>query len=101
MIRSFHDTVTDVLSTVNITPSTAAVYEERQYWLENWKHIVSRGLSSVDTTTEVELPGPTLVKALTEKVNSVPSSRSLCVVKLVARSVVFNLVSGCDKSVGL
>ena len=69
--------------------------------LENWKHIVSRGLSSVDTTTDVASPGPTLVKALTEKLNSVPSSRSLCVVKLVARSVVFNLVSGCDESVGL
>ena len=57
--------------------------------------------SSVNTTTEVELPGPTLVKALTKNMNSVPISRSLCVVKLVARSVVFNLVSGCDESVGL
>ena len=41
------------------------------------------------------------MKALTKNMNSVPISRSLCVVKLVARSVVFNLVSGCDESIGL
>ena len=32
---------------------------------------------------------------------SVPTSRSLSVVKLVARSVVFSLVAGCEDFVGL
>ena len=60
----------------------------------------SRGLVRVDTVTYVVTPGPTLVKAVTKTTNSVPSSRSLSIVKLVSRPVLA-LVEGCDESVGL
>ena len=58
-----------------------------------------RGLVRVDTVTDAVSPNPTLVEALTEKMNSVPSSRSLSVVKLVSRPVLV-VVMGCEESVG-
>ena len=41
------------------------------------------------------------MKALTEKMNSVASSRLLSVVKLVARAEEFTLVSGSEEAVCL
>ena len=58
-----------------------------------------RGLVRVDTGTDAGSPNPTLVEALTEKMNSVPRSRLLGVVKLVSRPVLF-VVGDCEESVG-
>ena len=58
-----------------------------------------RGLVRVDTVTDAVSPVPTRVDALTEKMTSVPSSRLLGVVKLVARPVLA-IVGDCEESIG-